>query len=305
MRIGVMLDARPRGETVDTLVSRAQDLETRGFHTAWVPHVFGFDAVTTCALVGRETRRIELGTAVVPTQPRHPTALAQQALTAGLACGGRFTLGIGLSHPVVIESLLGLSYARREKHMREYLAVLGPLLRGEPASFRGEEFRVELALQLPEPPRVPVLLAALGPRMLRLAARTTDGTLLWMTGPRAIETHVLPTLRAAAREAGRPEPRVVAGMHIVLTNRPDAAKERLAKTFARYAQMPSYRAMLEREGNADPGQLALIGDEAALDRGLERLRSLGVSDFEGVIARVDEGAEERTLAYLASRLEQP
>jgi alkanesulfonate monooxygenase SsuD/methylene tetrahydromethanopterin reductase-like flavin-dependent oxidoreductase (luciferase family) len=123
-----------------------------------------------------------------------------------------------------------------------------------------------------------------------------------MTGPRSIETHVLPTLRAAAREAGRPELRVVAGMHIVLTTRPDAAKQRLARTFQRYSQLPSYRAMLDREGSADPGQLALIGDEKELDRGLERLSSLGVSDFEAVIARVEDGAEERTLAYLESRL---
>ncbi len=301
MRIGVM----PGGgaDSLDVLLARGRELEVRGFHTLWVPQVFGFDAVTACALLGRETRRIELGTAVVPTQPRHPTALAQQALTAGLASRGRFTLGVGLSHPVVIESLLGLSYARREAHMREYLEVLGPLLRGEPAQFRGEEYRVALTLQLPDPPRVPVLLAALGERMLRLAGRAADGTILWMTGPRAIETHVLPTLRAAAREAGRPEPRVVAGMHIVLTARPDAAKERLARTFARYAQLPSYRAMLDREGTTDPGQLALIGDEKTLDRGLERLRSLGVSDFEAVIARVEEAAEERTLAYLESRIQ--
>jgi F420-dependent oxidoreductase-like protein len=300
MRIGVM----PAGGSgpLEAMIESARDLEARGFDTLWVPQVFGLDAVATCALLGRETQRIELGTAVVPTQPRHPMALAQQALTAGVASGGRFTLGIGLSHPVVIENLLGLSYGRREKHMREYLAVLGPLLRGEPARFEGEEFRVALDLQVPEAQEVPVLLAALGPRMLRLAAQSAAGTILWMTGPRSIETHVLPTLRTAAREAGRPEPRVVAGMHIVLTSRPDAAKERLARTFQRYAQMPSYRAMLEREGNADPGQLALIGDEEELDRGLERLRSLGVSDFEAVIARVEEGAEERTLSYLESRL---
>jgi F420-dependent oxidoreductase-like protein len=299
MRIGVM----PGGsDPLGALAAHARQLEARGFHTLWVPQVFGLDAVTTCAVLGRETQRIELGTAVVPTQPRHPTALAQQALTAGLACGGRFTLGIGLSHPVVIENLLGLSYARREKHMREYLAVLGPLLRGQPARFQGEEYRVALELQVPAAPQVPVLLAALGPRMLKLAARSAAGTILWMTGPRSIETHVLPTLRSAAREAGRPEPRVVAGMHIVLTTQPDAAKQRLARSFQRYARLPSYRAMLDREGDADPGQLALIGDEQELDRGLERLRNLGVSDFEAVIARVDDGAEERTLAYLESRL---
>lgn len=301
MRIGVMLGGSADRFDLDGLVARARDLEARGFHTLWIPHVFGFDAVTACAVLGRETRRIELGTAVVPTQPRHPTALAQQALTAGAACGGRFTLGIGLSHPVVVENLLGLSYARRARHMREYLEVLCPLLRGEPASFRGEEYRVELTLQTPGAPPVPVLVAALGDRMLRLAGRLAAGTILWMAGPRTIESHIAPKLRAAAHEAGRPEPRIVAGMHIVLTTKPEAARERIARSLALYGQMPSYRAMLEKEGSEDPAQLALVGDERALDRGLERLRSIGVHDFEASIARVEDGAEERTLAYLQSR----
>ena len=302
MRIGIMLGGSADRFGLDDVIARARDAEARGFHTLWVPHVFGFDAVTTCALLGRETRRIELGTAVVPTQPRHPTALAQQALTAGAAAGGRFTLGIGLSHPVVVENLLGLSYARRSRHMQEYLAVLCPLLRGEPAAFAGEEYRVQLTLQTEEAPQVPVLQAALGDRMLRLAGRLCAGTILWMTGPRTIETHIGPKLRAAAREAGRPEPRIVAGMHIVLTTKPEAAKQRIARSLAMYGQMPSYRAMLTKEGSEDPAQLALVGDEKTLDAGLERLRSLGVSDFEASIARVEDGAEERTLAYLASRL---
>jgi F420-dependent oxidoreductase-like protein len=288
--------------SLDDLVAQARDLESRGFDSLWIPHVFGFDAVTTAALIGRATRRIELGTAVVPTPPRHPTALAQQALTTAAACGGRFTLGIGLSHPVVIEDVLGLSYARRAKHMREYLEVLGPLLRGQPARFAGEEFRVDLALSVPGAAPVPVLVAALGDQMLRIAGRSAAGTILWMTGPRTIESHIAPKLRAAAREAGRPEPRIVAGMHIALTSNAEAAVERLGRKIAVYGDLPSYRAMLEREGGARPEDLALIGDEKVLDAGLARLRDAGASDFEAVVVATDEGAEERTLAYLESRL---
>jgi F420-dependent oxidoreductase-like protein len=288
--------------SLDDLVAQARDLESRGFDSLWIPHVFGFDAVTTAALIGRATRRIELGTAVVPTPPRHPTALAQQALTTAAACGGRFTLGIGLSHPVVIEDVLGLSYARRAKHMREYLEVLGPLLRGQPARFAGEEFRVDLALSVPGAAPVPVLVAALGDQMLRIAGRSAAGTILWMTGPRTIESHIAPKLRAAAREAGRPEPRIVAGMHIALTSNAEAAVERLGRKIAVYGDLPSYRAMLEREGGARPEDLALIGDEKVLDAGLARLRDAGASDFEAVVVPTDEGAEERTLAYLESRL---
>ncbi len=305
MRIGVMFGGRSNPIGIDDLVRKARDLESRGFDTLWLPNVFGLDAVTTAAVVGRETGRIEIGTAVVPTQPRHPTALAQQALTAGVACQGRFTLGIGLSHPPVIEQMFGLSYARRASHMREVVAVLGPLLRGERAKFAGEEFRVDLRLDLPDARPVPLLIAALGERMLAIAGAHADGTILWMTGPRTIERHIAPRLRAAARAAGRPEPRIVTGMHVLLTSNPTAAKERVGRMLSMYRQMPSYRAMVEIEGSEDPADFALIGDEKALDAGLDRLRSLGVSDFEASIVCTEDGAEERTLAYLESRTVAP
>jgi 5,10-methylenetetrahydromethanopterin reductase len=301
MRIGAMI-AAARGGGLEALVARAQDLESRGFATLWLPQVFGLDAVTTAAVIGRATERIELGTAVVPTYPRHPTALAQQALTAGVACGGRFTLGIGLSHQVVIEGVMGLSYVRRATHMREYMAVLGPLLRGEPARFAGEEYRVDLALDVPGAQPVPVLIAALGDRMLRIAGRSAAGTILWMTGPRTIESHIAPKLRAAAREAGRPEPRIVAGLFIALTSNREATIERLTRRMEVYGRLPSYRAMLDREGVARPTDLALVGDEKALDAGLDRLRDLGVSDFEAVVVSGEDGSDERTLRYLESRL---
>jgi len=303
MRIGVMFgDRRGRG-SVDELVAQARDLERRGFASLWLPHVFGFDAVPAAAVLGRETERIEIGTAVVPTYPRHPTALAQQALTASATCAGRFTLGIGLSHPPVIEGLLGLSYARRAAHMREYIEVLAPLLAGEPSSFSGQEFRVELGLDVPEARPVPLLLAALGEHMLKIAGRRADGTLLWMTGPRTIESHIAPKLRAAAREAGRPEPRIVAGFHIVLTSDPEAAGERMKRWLAVYRQLPSYRAMLDKEGVGDPSELAFVGDEAALDAALGRLRDVGVSDLEAVVMRAEDGSDRRTLDYLESRLQ--
>ena len=302
MRIGVMIWA-PRGRgSLDELVARAQDLESRGFATLWIPHVFGLDAITAAVVIGRETDRIELGTAVVPTYPRHPTALAQQALSAGAACRGRFTLGIGLSHQVVIEGMLGLSYARRAQHMREYMEILGPLLRGEPARFEGAEYRVDLALDVPDVQPVPVLVAALGDHMLKIAGRCAAGTILWMTGPRAIESHIAPKLRAAASQAGRPEPRIAAGMHIALTSNPEAAIERVGKTLAMYGQLPSYRAMLDKEGAQGSSDLVLVGDEKALDAGLARLRDVGVSDFEAVVIPAEPGTRERTLEFLESRL---
>lgn len=303
MRIGVMSGATsgPDG-TLSGVIARAKDLETRGFHSMWMANIFGLDAITTLALAGQATERIELGTAVVPSYPRHPGALAQQAATAGVACGGRFTLGIGLSHQMVIEGMMGLSYEKPARHMREYLAVLGPLLRGEPAKFDGETYRTNLGLAVPEAAPVSLLIAALGDLMLKIAGRSADGTILWMTGPQTIESHIGPKLRAAADEAGRPEPRIVAALPIALTNNEETTREALGKSLAMYGQLPSYRAMLDKEGAAGPADVAIVGDEKALDAGLQRLRDAGVTDFDAAIGSVEDGADARTLEYLQSCL---
>ncbi|MEN8160345.1 MAG: LLM class F420-dependent oxidoreductase [Myxococcota bacterium] len=302
MRIGVIggVTAAEDG-SLDGVVRSARELEAKGLATLWMPNIFGLDAITTQAIVGRETERIELGTAVVPSYPRHPTAIAQQALTASAASNGRFTLGIGLSHKLVIEDMLGLSYAKPLRHMREYLTVLVELLQGRPAKLDGEEYRVNLALQVPGAKPVPVLLAALGEQMLRLCGRLADGTLLWMSGPKTIETHVAPTLFGAAEAAGRPRPRIVASLPIALTNDPDAAREWIATNFSIYGTLPSYRAMLDREGAAGPADVAIAGDEKTLAAALDRLRDLGVSDFSAAVAAVDAETGRRTLDFLASR----
>jgi F420-dependent oxidoreductase-like protein len=203
--------------SLDGALSQARLAHGAGLATFWMPNIFGLDGITTQAIVGREVPEIELGTAVVPTYPRHPTAMAQQALTTAAATGGRFTLGIGLSHKIVIEDLFGLDYSKPARHMREYLEVLMPLLRGEPAKFAGEEYRVNVGIQVPGAGVVSVLVAALGPVMLGIAGRLTDGTITWMTGPDTLESHIVPTIRRAASEDGRPTPRVVAGLPIALT----------------------------------------------------------------------------------------
>ena len=302
MRIGIMSGHGRQDEDLNALVAKAQDLEARGFHTLWIANIFAIDAITASAVIGRETSKIELGTAVVPTYPRHPTALAQQALTSQSACEGRFTLGIGLSHQIVIEGILGLSYERRAKHMREYMSVLGPLLRGEKAEYSGTEFRVNLDLAVPDTKPVPTLIAALGDHMLRIAGETADGTLLWMTGPQTVADHVVPKIQSAAAAAGRPEPRIVAGLPIVLTENETAAREAVGKILVHYGQIPSYRAMLDKEGVDGPAEIALVGTEKQLDEGLARLEEAGVTDFDAALIPAEDGAEERTLDYLQSKL---
>jgi F420-dependent oxidoreductase-like protein len=276
-------------------------VEAAGLDEVWMANIFSFDAISTLMLVGRETQRVGLGTAVTPTYPRHPTAIAQQALTTAAATGNRFTLGIGLSHQLVIENMLGLSYQQPARHMREYLSVLMPLARGEAANFQGEEYRVSnVALDVPGAARLPVVVAALGPVMLKIAGELADGTNTWMVGPKTMETHIIPRIRAAAAAAGRPDPRVVGGFPIILTNKPDEAKAKIAQQLTIYGQLPSYRAMLDREGAAGPADIAIAGDENLICGALKRLEDIGVTHFNAAVAGVEEGAFERTLEFLSS-----
>lgn len=303
MRFGVNSGANPGyASDIDGLVARARDLEVRGFHSLWMANALGLDAINIQTVVGRETERIEVGVAVVPSFPRHPMAMAQQALTAQVASRGRFTLGIGLSHRPIIENMMGLSYQKPVRHMREYVSVLAPLLRGEPVHFEGEVYRVGGALDVAGAAPVPLLLGALGEQMLRIAGSLADGTVVGLTGPKTLANHVVPTIRAAAEAAGRPSPRIVASFPIALTNDPSAARELITQQMGMYAMLPSYRAMIEREGVAGPGDIAIVGDEHILDAAIDHLREIGVSDFDAGLVAVDEGAEARTLDYLQSRL---
>ena len=303
MRIGVMAGATAAsGNTLQAIVDYARDAEKRGFDSVWLANVFGIDAVAACSIAGWETSRIEFGTAVTPTYPRHPTALAQQAVTTSVACDGRFTLGIGLSHKLVIEDMLGMSYDKPAAHMREYLEVIAPLLKGQAVDFAGEQYKVKAALDVPGSTEVPLIVAALGPAMLKLAGTYADGTTTWMTGPITIENHILPAISKAASEAGRGAPRVVCGLPILVTNDVDAAREKIAKDLAIYGMLPSYRAMLDREGVAGPAELSIVGDESAVRAEIQRLRDAGVTDFNAAIVPIGEGSVETTLDLLQSEL---
>ena len=299
MRIGVMIGGR---QDLEGLLAYTQELEAQGFDSVWMPNVFGLDAMGAFTVIGRETERIELGTAVVPTYPRHPVTMAQQALTVQAASRGRFTLGIGLSHKFVIEDMWGMSFERPARHMRDYLGALLPLLAGEETHVENESYRVNATYSVPGADPVPVLIAAMGERMLALAGSLTAGTSLWMTGPDTIENYIEPALREASERAEREMPRIVAAFPIAITDDPEAARERVGKMLRGYGPIPSYRAMMDREGAEGPGDLAILGDERALDEALDRLEAIGVSDFSASIMPIDPETEGRTVAYLLSRL---
>jgi F420-dependent oxidoreductase-like protein len=279
MKIGVMFDVN---QSVDDVIAQVQGIHDVGLESAWTSQIFGYDALTLLAVVGREVPDIELGTAVVPTYPRNPVMLAGQALTVQAAIAGRLTLGIGLSHQVVIENVFGQSFDRPARHMREYLEILMPSLMGEQVAFTGETLKAAtfgpLEIKAAAPP---VLVAALGPTMLSLAARYTSGTVTWMTGPSTIESHVVPVIRQAATEAGRGEPRVAVGLPVCVTNDVDAARKKAAELFAIYGGLPSYRAMLDREGAAGPADVAIVGTKDEVSVQVRRFADIGASDFAG------------------------
>jgi F420-dependent oxidoreductase-like protein len=224
--------------------------------------------------------------------------MAQQAMTAWDATDGRFQLGIGLSHQIVIESMFGLSFDKPAAHMREYLAVLLPLLREGNAAFAGEQYRVHAPLERAgDPAGPPVLLAAMAPVMLRICGEQTDGTILWMTGPRTVGEHVVPRLSKAASDAERPAPRVVATLPVAITNDPDRAREMADSVFQIYGNLPSYRAMLDKEGAAGPGDVAIVGDEDAVIAGIRSMADAGTTEFVAALFG-DEATNARTTQLL-------
>ncbi len=286
------------GPTLARTIDDACKAEAEGFAAYAMPG----DSTLTFALIGARTERIRLLTAVVPIFGHHPSYLAAQARLAQEAAGGRFTLGVGLSHQVGIEGSLGISFARPAPRMAEYLRILVPLLQGEPVDFSGEFYTYRGAdRQAPRGANTACVVAALAPMMLKLCGGLAAGTVLWMANARSIETHVAARLRRAAETARNSHPEIIAGLPVALTNHPQDAREQANQQFANYGRLPSYRAILDRGGAATPGDACLIGNEAELDRELDRLEQAGVTLFNPALFRTEQGGPARTREYLASR----
>lgn len=277
--------------TTSGLVERAVAAEQAGFSSVWLPQVGTVDALTALALAGGQTSRIELGTAVVPTYPRHPTVMAQQALTVQDATNNRLALGIGLSHKFFIEDSLGLDYSKPIPHTRDYLNILNGLLDGGVVKYSGDEYEVKTQIGVAGAQKPPVLVAALGPAMLRLCGRLADGTITWMGGIEFLRDVAIPTMGEAAAKADRESPRFVAMVPVLLNGDIDAGRETVNETFKVYGQIPSYRATLDRGGAASPADVAVIGDEAEITAGMRAYADVGVTDFVAVIPRSAANAE--------------
>jgi 5,10-methylenetetrahydromethanopterin reductase len=281
-------------------VAELQRFADLGLDHAWAVQIFGPDALTLLAAAGAQVPGIGLGTGVVPVYPRHPMMLAQQALTVQMATGNRLLLGIGLSHQVVVEGMWGLSFEKPARYMKEYLAALMPLLHGETVKVTGERVTTNSfqPLKIGEATAPPVLVAALADTMLKLAGRVADGTVTWMTGTRTIESHISPIIRAAAEKAGRPAPRIAVALPVSVTADVDAARERVNQEFGMYPNLPSYKAMLDKEGAQSPADVAFVGDEDTVSAAIEKLAAGGATDFvASVVGNREE--RERTFALLS------
>jgi F420-dependent oxidoreductase-like protein len=298
MRIGIGVGEALEMVTREETLEQVRAAEVAGFATAWWAQIFNWDALTTIAVVGAQVPRIALGTAVVPTYPRHPLMLASQALTVQTAIGNRLRLGIGPSHRVMMEDLYGYSFERPARHIREYLSALGPLLRGESVSYQGETLRAIGQIDVPGARPPSVLLAALGPTMLRIAGELTDGTITAWTGPKTIAGHIVPTIVGAAKAAGRPDPQIIANGLVSVTSDPAEARGLVAERYGVAGQVPSYRAMLDRENVAGPADLAIVGDEAAVARQLRQYADAGSTEFLAYVFGTPED-RARTVALLA------
>lgn len=298
MRYGLTIDS---GKPIADITAEARSAAEAGIASAAMSQIFGYDALTVFAAVGQQVPDIELVSAVIPTYPRHPLMLAAQALTVQAAIGDRLTLGVGLSHKIVIEGVFGYSFDHPARHMDEYLQVLMPLLHGEGASLQGESVRAGAPpLTIDGVPAPRVLVAALGETMLRIAGKRTDGTITWMTGARTIAEHTVPIVTAAAEAAGRPAPRISVSLPVCVTDDADGARERANNIFAIYGQLPSYRAMLDREGAAGPGDVAVVGDADAVAQQLAVFAEGGATDFVAAAFGSDE--ERRRTTELVAEL---
>jgi F420-dependent oxidoreductase-like protein len=312
MRIGFQLGTdkeRPRRERLAGLVEDAQAIERDGVASVWIPQIPGYlDAMTALAVIGQATARIELGTAVVAIQTRHPLALAQQALTTQSAAGGRFTLGLGPSHHWIIGDQLGLPYERTAHLVRSTLDVLDQAFAGPgPVDVDNDLFHVHSPLDVTDPTPMPVVLSALAPVMLRLAGERASGTILWMADERAIAEHIIPRITKAASGAGRPAPRIIAGVPVTLCaeDEVDAAREYASVVLGHAGFSPNYERLLEHGDAKDVDDIMAVGGESGIADRLRRFRDVGVTDLMARIVPYGEDAaarlasKARTQAFLS------
>lgn len=298
MRIGINGSGLLSKPSIDKLVAHAKQAEEDGFSSWWLAQTGMVDALSVFIAAATSAPTIEMGTAVIPTYIRHPQTLAAQAATTAAVLGDRLVLGIGLSHKPVVEHRWGMKFERPVRHARDYLTIINELLEDGNVAYDGDFFTSHGEYDLPAAPTPSVMFAALGPQMLKLTGSRTDGTILWMVGSKTIDEHIAPAMHDAAESAGRSEPRIVAGLPVVVTDDEAGARAACDKMFELYGQLPSYRAMLDREGANGPGDVCVVGNENSVRDQLAAHASAGATDFAAVEVGMNPDEQARTRALL-------
>ena len=307
MQLGVFISEVTADRTsVGDLLTNARRAEELGFATGWVPHIpWSFDGLAALTLAATVTDTLELGTAVMPTYTRHPLAMAQLALSAQAVSGGRLALGIGPSHPVVIETMFGMEYTSPAQHTREYAQVLRAAFActGHVA-YEGEHFRVSAMLDVPGAAPAPILIAALAPLMLQVAGEVADGTITYWANERAVAEHIVPRITRAAGQAGRPSPRVIVGIPIAVVDDVDRGLAEAAALFDAYNSISTYQRIMARGGDdVTPREIAIVGTEREVLTRLRAYADAGATDIAAApigLGPDPAAARRRTLELLGS-----
>ncbi|KZM73616.1 TIGR03564 family F420-dependent LLM class oxidoreductase [Nocardia terpenica] len=283
MSIGIALSPfalAPTANAVDGAVAIGRDIVELGLSSLWFGQGYSHDTIALAAVVGREVPGLEVGTSAVPIQARHPLLIASLAQTAQAAAHGRFSLGLGLGSAWISESY-GADFVRPAARLREFLTALTSVLDTGSADFRGEMLTAVTPMSAAvagATPRLPVLVAAMGPQALRVTGELADGTLPFLAGPRALADHIVTPLTRAAERAGRPRPRIVALVPGVVTSDIPAARRAAEEHTTFYDDIPSYARIIELSGVSRAADLVVLGDEDTIAARIQEYFDAGATD---------------------------
>ena len=305
MPAGVLLIPRPDAvNLVDDVIAQARRAHELGVQKVWLAQQLNYDAISLAALVGAAVPGLGVGTSVVPINPRHPLIVAQLAQTAQAATHGNFNLGLGLGARLIERPAFGSDWTNVITRLREHLTILRSVFDTGSVDFNGSEISasptwpVQVAGGIP----VPVYVAAMGPKALRVAGELADGTIPYLAGPRTIGEFIVPTIAKAAADAGRPAPRVIVAVPVQLSADVENARAAAAQQLSFYEAIPSYRKVIAREGVDNIIDLAAVGPEKTVVQQLHSYLDAGATELTLSPLERTESAQREALWSLAAGL---
>jgi F420-dependent oxidoreductase-like protein len=303
MPTGVVLNPSPTATNlVDDVVEQARRAFDVGVRQIWLAQRFDYDAISLAGLVGAALPGLGVGTFVVPINPRHPLIVAGLAQTAQAAAHGNFSLGLGLGAHAPEQHAFGTAWPNPVGRLREHLEILRTIFDTGAVDYHGTEFTAapEWPVSLPGGTPIPTYVAAMGPKALRVTGALADGTLPYLAGPRTIEDFIVPTIAEAATAAGRPAPKIIAAVPVVVSGDLDAARNLAVDELKFYETIPSYAKVIAREGADRAADIAAVGPAEAVRKQLQRYRDAGATDLVLSQLRSDPADPERLWEVAAS-----